>query len=115
MKFGNLTKGILMLLMLAGLSFAVASSQNASNIKTGLCSLLVLINNLLAVVIFILIVGAAIVYAGGQLLGAETRARATVWATSMFMGSIIGVVIYIIVPYVLGIMLGGSVTGSMAC
>lgn len=105
MKAKNLVISALTLLMLAGLSFAVASSpQNASNIQSGLCSLYTLVNNLLAVVVFILIVAAAVVYAGGQLLGAETRARATVWATSMFMGAIIGVVIYILVPYVLGVM-----------
>ncbi|MFA5049780.1 MAG: hypothetical protein WC501_02120, partial [Candidatus Micrarchaeia archaeon] len=49
-------------------------------------------------VMLILIVMAAIIYAAGQVMGAETRARANVWATSMFLGAIIGGLIYLVVP-----------------
>ncbi|MCX6778480.1 MAG: hypothetical protein NT157_06395, partial [Candidatus Micrarchaeota archaeon] len=33
------------------------------------------------------------IYAIGQVLGSETRARATVWATAMLVGGIIGLII----------------------
>ena len=89
-------------LMLFGLAFATAS------ITAGLCELYILVNTVLTVVIFLLIVAAAVVYAGGQLLGAETRARASVWATSMFIGALIGVLIYIIMPMILGVMMTGT-------
>ncbi|MDD5023397.1 MAG: hypothetical protein PHU63_04475, partial [Candidatus ainarchaeum sp.] len=56
----------------------------------------------------ILVVLAAIIYAAGQVLGAETRARANVWATSMFVGAVIGGLIYLVVPVFLGALLGGS-------
>jgi hypothetical protein len=103
MKFQKIVSGVLVLSMLFGLVVA----DEASQITSGICGLYNLVSVVLTAVIFLLIVAAAIVYAGGQLLGAETRARATVWATSMFMGALIGVLIYVIVPFVLGMMMGG--------
>ncbi|MCP4648212.1 MAG: hypothetical protein GY852_10865, partial [bacterium] len=91
MNFQGISPSVIMLtLTLFGMVFATAS------IEAGLCELYTLVNTVLTVVIFLLIVTAAVVYAGGQLLGAETRARASVWATSMFIGALIGVLIYVI-------------------
>ncbi|MBI2080063.1 hypothetical protein HYT84_04825, partial [Candidatus Micrarchaeota archaeon] len=56
----------------------------------------------------LLVVLAAIVYAVGQVMGAETRARASVWATAMFTGAIVGALIYILMPFVLQLLIGGS-------
>ncbi len=110
MEFQKIVSGVLIFSMLFGL---VAALDEAESIKAGICGLYNLVNTVLTAVIFLLIVAAAVVYAGGQLLGAETRARATVWATSMFMGALIGVLIYVIVPYVLGMMMpGGAFTTS---
>jgi hypothetical protein len=57
----------------------------------------------------LMVVSAAAVYSIGQIMGAETRARASVWATSMFNGAIIAALIYLLVPYVLNQMLAGKV------
>ncbi len=86
-------------------------SGAAGSIQAGICGLSSLVNTVLTAVIFLLIVAAAVVYAGGQLLGAETRARATVWATSMFIGALIAVLIYVVVPFVLETMMGQSIAG----
>ena len=48
-----------------------------------------------------LIILAGAVYAIGQIMGAETRARASVWATSMLIGALIGLVIYLVVPAII--------------
>lgn len=63
-----------------------------------------------AIMIMILLAGAT--YALGQVLGAETRARASVWATAMMTGAIIGALIYLITPVLIKALLpsGGSVT-----
>ena len=106
MEFQRIISGVLLLSMLFGLVVA----GETESIKAGICSLYTLVNTVLTAVIFLLIVAAAVVYAGGQLLGAETRARATVWATSMFMGALIGVLIYVIVPFVLTAMAGNALT-----
>ena len=84
--------------------------NKTKSIESGLCELYNMVNQLLAVVVFVLIVTAAIVYAAGQVMGAETRARASVWATSMIIGALIGIMIYLLVPTILGTMLGGSTT-----
>jgi len=41
-------------------------------------------------------------------MGAETRARATVWATAMLTGAIIGAILYVIVPWLIHTITTGS-------
>jgi hypothetical protein len=59
-----------------------------------------------AIMIMILLAGAT--YALGQVLGAETRARATVWATAMMTGAIIGALIYLLTPIIVKALLPGG-------
>lgn len=99
----NVKSGMALLGMLVLLQFAFAT--DGTQIETGICELYNIVNTLLAAVVFVLIVLAAIVYAAGQVMGAETRARASVWATSMIVGAVIGIVIYVVVPIVLGAMI----------
>ncbi len=112
MEFQKIISGVLIMSMLFGLVagkiLQPVAGDETTQIASGICSLYTLVSTVLTAVIFLLIVAAAVVYAGGQLLGAETRARATVWATSMFMGALIGVLIYVIVPYILGVMVAGT-------
>ena len=63
-----------------------------------------------AIMIMILLAGAT--YALGQVLGAETRARATVWATAMMTGAIIGALIYLLTPIIVRALLPGSAISS---
>ncbi len=73
----------------------------------GLCSSA---RSLLALGAMLLVVAAAAVYAIGQIVGAETRARASVWATAMLTGAVIGIIIYLIVPGLIATMMGGNLT-----
>ena len=100
-------------MLLMSMLFGVLSAGPAtdvSSISAGLCQLYIMVQQLLAVVVFVLIVVAAIIYAAGQIMGAETRARASVWATSMIIGAVIGIVIYLLVPMILGTMLAQDLT-----
>ena len=63
----------------------------------------------------LMILLAAVIYAAGQIMGAETRARASVWATAMFTGAIFAAVIFLIVPWVIGLVVGGDVSDQIAC
>lgn len=83
--------------------------QNFRNAFGGLCYASL---SLLGVGAILLIVLAAIVYAIGQMLGAETRARATVWATAMFTGAIIGAIIFLVVPYLISTIMTGTPNGD---
>ncbi len=108
MENKNTWAGKLFLFGLLALGMAFASDYEG--ISSGICQLYQIVNTLLAAVVFVLIVLAAIVYAAGQVMGAETRARASVWATSMIVGAVIGIVIYVVVPIVLDAMLTESIT-----
>ncbi|MCP4648213.1 MAG: hypothetical protein GY852_10870 [bacterium] len=109
----NVQKTLLSVLVLSMLFGVVAATT--TSIQAGLCELYTLVNTVLVVVIFLLIVAAAVVYAGGQLLGAETRARASVWATSMFIGALIGVLIYVILPMIVNTMMGTTIDLGSDC
>jgi hypothetical protein len=47
--------------------------------------------------IVLFVVLAAAVYAGGQIFGAETRARASGWSTALLSGAILAAVVYVVV------------------
>lgn len=55
----------------------------------------------LVALIFIFLVLAALVYAAGQVLGAQTRARASVWATGLLSGAVVAAIIYVVLFHVL--------------
>jgi len=88
----------------------------SAKIKEALFSLCGLIKNVLGVGMMFMVVASALVYSLGQTMGAETRARASVWATSMFNGAIIAALIYLLVPFVLRTMLSGTgVDSQITC
>ena len=68
--------------------------------------------DLIPVSAMLLVITAGVVYAIGQMFGAETRARANVWATSCLTGAVIGVIIAQVAPCVLGMIAG---TGCLVC
>ncbi|MFH1447725.1 MAG: hypothetical protein ABIG39_02580, partial [Candidatus Micrarchaeota archaeon] len=61
------------------------------------------------------------IYAIGQVLGAETRARASVWATAMLVGGVIGLIIAASAQYLVSIFaqftIGGTslLSGAVSC
>ena len=71
-----------------------------------------IVQSSLAIGMLMLVVIAALVYAVGQVLGAETRARAAVWATAMFIGAIIGALIYILMPVIISQLMTGEATAN---
>lgn len=84
------------------------SAPDIAKIVDALTALCSTVKNILGVGMMLMVVSAAVVYSVGQVMGAETRARASVWATSMFNGAIIAALIYLLVPFVLDKMLTGT-------
>ncbi len=103
-KYGKYLFSLLVLVNL--LAVAAAEDTAATSLKSGICSIVDTLNFILLAVMFGMIVGAAVVYAGGQIMGAETRARASVWATAMFTGAVIAAVVYILVPAFINAVMG---------
>jgi len=106
--------GILALAAASTLAFAASSAfgtgGTVTDAITNLCSGL---KNLLPVASMLMVVVAGVIYAAGQIMGAETRARANVWATAALTGALIGVLIYAVAPSVLSTIYGG--TGTFSC
>ncbi|MBI5158504.1 hypothetical protein HY992_00100 [Candidatus Micrarchaeota archaeon] len=61
-----------------------------------ICKNFVAIVPIVALLMFIV---AGAIYAAGQIMGAETRARANVWSTAMLVGGIIGLILAASAPY----------------
>lgn len=106
----SIGKYALLLVLAVSLVSATDAAANISNALVSLCSIS---KAVLGVGVMLMIILAGAIYAVGQVLGAETRARATVWATAMLTGAVIGVIIYIVTPVIVGaIISGGGVTVS---
>ncbi len=82
------------------------------SIVTALTDMCELALQILGIGIILMIVLAGTIYAVGQIMGAETRARASVWATAMITGAVIGALIYLLVPWILATVLNTTSTGG---
>ena len=103
------TVGRYLLIMVLVLNlFSLATAGGTASLCSGLRDMCRVSQAFLSAAMMIMIVLAGATYAIGQLLGAETRARASVWATAMLTGAIIGALIYIIAPIVISSMIGES-------
>ncbi|MFA6328837.1 MAG: hypothetical protein WCY41_05315 [Candidatus Micrarchaeia archaeon] len=98
--------GILVVLALA-VSVLAASSVLApvTDAMSELCKGL---TQLLPVAAMLMIILAGVIYAAGQMMGAETRARANVWATACLTGALIAILITVIAPAVLATVNNGA-------
>lgn len=106
----NLSRYLVVLLLLIGLVEAqTGTAQSIVQAMQDLCSSAL---SLLAISIGLLIIMSAIVYAAGQIMGAEARARATVWATAMMMGVVIGAIIYILLPHIISLIVIGNTSAN---
>ncbi|VVB58946.1 Uncharacterised protein [Candidatus Anstonella stagnisolia] len=104
MKNRQLLHAIFVLgVLFAGISYAQTSALSSA--LSGLCAA---VNGLVPVAAMLMVLLASVIYAAGQMMGAETRARANVWATSCLTGAIVGILIATIAPQVLQVMNGGS-------
>ena len=85
-----------------------ADTEQPQGLTKALTQLCTISQQFLGLTVMVLIVLAGTIYAIGQILGAETRARAAVWATAMLTGAVIGVLIYILTPYIVKTLLEGQ-------
>ena len=94
--------------------FAVSGLSAVSSAMVDLCKGL---KDMLPVAGMLMIILAGVIYAAGQMMGAETRARANVWATACLTGALMAILIAIVAPSVLNMIYGStnSVAISNAC
>jgi len=91
----------------AMLSLAFAAS-GLSNVSQAINDLCVGLKSMLPVAAMLMIILAGVIYASGQMMGAETRARANVWATAALTGALIAILIAVVAPSVLSSIYGAD-------
>ncbi len=103
--------------MAAMVASVFAATSMLSGLTGALDSLCVGLKSMLPVAAMLMIILAGVIYAAGQMMGAETRARANVWATACLTGALIAILIAVVAPAVLNsIYPSGSFTsGANAC
>ena len=87
------------------LAFAASGLSNVTQAVNDLC---VGLKSMLPVAGMLMIILAGVIYAAGQMMGAETRARANVWATACLTGALIAILISVVAPSVLAMIYGAS-------
>ena len=103
---------LLVLLILSSSSVSQITPLPPGGCSGGICIarqfnlLCMALKDTLPIVAFAMLLLAAIIYAAGQIMGAETRARASVWATAMVTGGIVGLLIAASASYLLWFFLG---------
>jgi len=93
----------IVLAVLASTVFAMSGLDNVLDAVNELCMGL---KSMLPVAAMLMIILAGVIYAAGQMMGAETRARANVWATAALTGALIAILIVVIAPSVLSTIYG---------
>jgi hypothetical protein len=104
-KINSIGKYLILTILVLNLFSVSSATGGLSNALKALC---LMSQQFLGMAVMILIVLAGTIYAIGQILGAETRARAAVWATAMLTGAIIGVIIYIVTPAIVKLLMPPS-------
>lgn len=90
MKFAMYT------LMVLAFGLALAFAGFAEQIN----NICVDIKATMPLIAFTLLVFAGLIYAGGQVLGAEFRSRSNAWATTIAIGALIGLIIAFSAPWI---------------
>ena len=96
-----MNKTFLLALMLFSSTVVFAQFNASERFFNVFCDLFEFLKSILPIAVLVVIILAGVVFALGQVLGAETRARANVWATNMIIMTIIGVIVVLIVPWLL--------------
>ena len=108
-------KYLLILVLLANLTTVSFAGDDLGGITSAMQELCEVAQTFLGIAIAMMILLAGAIYAFGQIMGAETRARATVWATSMLTGAVIGALIFLVVPFVIALVLGVDFQWNNPC
>jgi membrane-associated PAP2 superfamily phosphatase len=93
------------ILLLCGLLSPQGGSP-LTRLQQALSDLCGQVRDLVPIAAMLMVLLSSVIYATGQMMGAETRARANVWSTSCLTGALVGILISVITPGVLATIAG---------
>ncbi len=86
------------------------TSSGVSTVEGTLCSIYFAIHSLVFVIALVLIVLGGILYAGAHMVPGETRGKLQGYSWTMIIGGIVGIVIVLLAPYLVGLFANSSGT-----
>jgi len=104
--------GLLVFFVVLAAGAAFAQIGGVSSLQNTLGALCSGVSTIMPIAAVLGVFSSGTVYAIGQFSGAETRARATVWAMALLTGSVMGVMIQVVTPSLVGAMYGSTITCS---
>jgi hypothetical protein len=104
---------VLMLLSLVSVMYAQLPPQGTAeyNAMSALCSVYNPIVGIIFILALVLIVLGGALFAGSNMLPAQTKGQIQSYGMSMIIGGVIGIVIYLIAPFMIGV-LGGTAAST---
>ena len=105
-RFDSGIFALLAIIVLAGTAFALSPSSTEdakTRLMLGLNDLCIQLVSILPIIAILLFVLAAVIYGIGHIFGAEMKSKATGWATSMIVGAVISLLIFLLTRPVLSI------------
>ena len=93
---------------MAALVASAFASSMLGTVQDAMSQLCTGLTTMLPVAAMLMIILAGVIYAAGQMMGAETRARANVWATACLTGALIAILITVVAPAVLSTINNGT-------
>jgi len=105
------------LFVMAALMASVSAISLLTTVNDALTNLCIGLKTMLPIAAMLMIILAGVIYAAGQMMGAETRARTNVWATACLTGALMAILIAVIAPSVLNIISPAAsyTSGANAC
>lgn len=86
----------------------ITSITFSADLQTELTKICNQLKDLFTILLVFTIILSAAAYGIGQILSAEMRARAVVWAQGMILAAIFAAILYVTIPYILWYMVKGS-------
>ena len=106
-------RNITVILMSALVLQALVSATILASVQDAFSQLCISLKSILPVAAMMMLILGGVIYAAGQMLGAETRARANVWATACLTGALIAILIVVVAQPVLQIIYADA--GTISC
>jgi hypothetical protein len=104
----NMRNSLFVLLAVVAVGMAFATGNAPWDMLYALYQIKYLFCTVLPLVMMVAFMLAALVYAAGQMASADQRARFHGWATSLIIGAVTAGVIYMIGPWLIGVLLPGE-------
>ncbi len=101
-------KYLIALLAVVAMVSATAGDNPVNNINKVVYNFKSVFCNMVPIAIMLGIAASAVIYAAGQMLGAEQRAKTASWAASLMTFSVVAGIIYVLVPWIIQTIVGSS-------